>query len=108
MATSLDCKPVEVLGKESICFNGICIKIENENYLIGQQDHIQMHQTVQTKNIEKSKYIAQRARGAYIASTAWPDISYGFAVASQIADPDTQSVQKMNGTIKQCHKSLQF
>lgn len=109
MSARFDCKPHEVLdNNKSIRFNGACITMEDGNYLISQPDHIQKLQGVQTNNIEKSQYIAQRARGAYIASVPRPDLSYEFAVASQVADPDRQSVEKMNCAIKHCRNPADF
>ncbi|KAI1005289.1 hypothetical protein K3495_g2938 [Podosphaera aphanis] len=44
----------------------------------------------------KDQYIAQRARGAYIASMCQPEAAYDLSSAAQITDPDASSIKALN------------
>jgi hypothetical protein len=48
----------------------------------------------------KDQYIAQRARGAYIASVCQPEASYDLSVAAQAVDPTENDVKALNKRIQ--------
>ncbi|KAI0996027.1 hypothetical protein K3495_g12153, partial [Podosphaera aphanis] len=48
----------------------------------------------------KEQYIAQRARGAYIASMCQPEASFGVSSAAQITSPREEDVAALNKRLK--------
>lgn len=48
----------------------------------------------------KDQYIAQRARGAYIASVCQPEAAYDLSVAAQAIEPTENDVKKLNKRIQ--------
>lgn len=51
-------------------------------------------------------------RGAYIAAVARPDLTFGFAVSSQVVSPNAESIKFLNNVIRTSEDtvdlSLQF
>ena len=76
-------KPVEVLAIDRpIRFNGASITLQLDGAIrIHQDDQISRIRKVEQG--DKKEYVAQRARGAYIASTCAPMLSYAFSAAAQ-------------------------
>jgi hypothetical protein len=44
----------------------------------------------------KEQYVAQRARGAYIASVCQPEAAFDLSVTAQASDPDDKSIKTLN------------
>jgi hypothetical protein len=56
--------------------------------------------TVRSKLSTKDQYIAQRARGAYIASVCQPEAAYDLSVAAQTIEPTETDVKALNKRIQ--------
>lgn len=48
----------------------------------------------------KDQYVAQRARGAYVASVCQPEAAYDLSVAAQATDPTEKDVKALNARIQ--------
>ena len=84
-----------------IKFNGGLITQEpNGDILLTQKRQCEKITTVKSSisgNISpKEQYIAQRARGAYIASTCQPEASFDLSFAAQITDPMEEDIKRLN------------
>jgi hypothetical protein len=56
--------------------------------------------TIRTALTLKDQYIAQRARGAYIASVCQPEASFDLSYAAQVTNPDEKDVKLLNKRIQ--------
>ena len=56
--------------------------------------------TVRESVLPKGQYVAQRARGAYIATVCQPEAAYDLSVAAQITSPTEQDEKKLNKRLK--------
>lgn len=98
-----DCKPATPLKEgERIRFNGAFIGLDNGEYTVTQQEHIQKLNFLSETSPEKDAFTSERARGAYIAAICRPDLCYGFSVASQVVEPGQEDVKFLNRHIRQC------
>lgn len=50
---------------------------------------------------DKTSFISQRARGAYICSLSRPDLASVFAILAQAQDPTVENVRDLNILIRQ-------
>ena len=48
----------------------------------------------------KDQYVAQRARGAYIATVCQPESAYDLSFAAQVTDPQEENVKQLNKRIQ--------
>ena len=96
------CKKAEILTADApLRFNGATIELRrNGDIFMHQAEQISRLQEV--KKDDKEEYVAQRARGAYIASVCAPTLSYGFSAAAQQQDPDGKAVDFLNRHIRRC------
>lgn len=78
----------------SINFNGAKISLSLDS------SSISVTQTSHFKNISKAsskdEYIAQRARGAYIATICQPQATFDLSQAAQIIEPTADQMKKLN------------
>lgn len=81
-------------------FNGSIIPCTATTTTIRQSNHINNIGTISIEKAEKSSFVSQRARGAYIASTCRPDLTFGFAVCSQVVNADKAAAQRLNKYIE--------
>ena len=94
-AAGLVAKPCEKLTPEQpLDFNG---------FIITLGDSIKISQQKQAKNIillpksfTKEQYVAQRARGAYIATVSQPQAAFALSYAAQITEPTNEDAQYLN------------
>src|SRR6266567_1453686 len=56
--------------------------------------------TIRTALTPKDQYIAQRARGAYIASVCQPEASFDLSYAAQVINPDEKDTKLLNKRIQ--------
>ena len=56
--------------------------------------------TIRTALILKDQYIAQQARGAYIASIYQPEASFDLSYTAQVTNPDKKDVKLLNKRIQ--------
>lgn len=109
MASRIDCKPTKMLLEgNQVMFNGASISFKNGTYAISMKDHITKLQLLDPSIVDKPSFMTQRARGAYIAAVGRPDLTFGFAVASQVLEPDEKSAQELNKLITQGMATVDF
>jgi hypothetical protein len=82
-------KPLQKLTVNSpLEFNGMTLTKSPEGSItISQSLHIEKITLVDTDNPTREQYIAQRARGAYIATVCHPQVAFGLSYAAQSTDP---------------------
>jgi len=110
------------LAKERECltidhdlkFNGGIIHADTTGITLTQERQCKNLRTVSTKNTTttssrgtirqdlsiKDQYIAQCARGAYIASVCQPEASYDLSIAAQAIEPSETDVKALNKRIQ--------
>lgn len=92
-----DCKAAKfVKNGTSIKFNGAIISCDHCSYTITQTEHIENLNPLDINNGSAADFVAERARGAYIAAVCRPDVTYAFSVASQIAQPEVKDSKILN------------
>lgn len=94
MVSSLECKPTEILS------DGMYISFNDAYISISQDDQSGRLQEVTPDEANKEEFVAQRARGSYIAAVARSYLTFGVFVASQILIPDFGAVRDLNEHIK--------
>lgn len=89
-----------------IKFNGtIATKLANRIQIRAAVSKRKLLNTIKVSPVNKSDYVSQRARGAYIASVCRPDLVYGFNAAAQHTEPDSSHARALNKLIKKCMES---
>ncbi|KAF7862473.1 hypothetical protein EAF04_007346 [Stromatinia cepivora] len=79
------------LNQQKQCDNLRLVVSENSN-LKGTRGKIRTDVT------SKDQYIAQRARGAYVATVGQPEASYHLSVAARVIKPKQNDAKKLNKT----------
>lgn len=104
LARQYEHKPRSILCEgKSVTFNDSLILLTAGSYSISQTDHIRKLQPV-PPNATLQRFIAERARGAYLASVSRPDLTYGFAACSQFRTPTATPISLLNNTIANAYK----
>ena len=108
-------KPREQLTEQTpIKFNGGLITQEGNLIKLTQERQAQNLRLVTVKPTDltssrgetrktvntKDQYVAQRARGAYIATVCQPESSYDLSFAAQVTDPQEADVKQLNKRIQ--------
>ena len=109
-------KPREQLTSTcDLKFNGGIIHLQDDNHItITQERQGKNLRTVSKASISstssrglirtnlttKEQYVAQRARGAYIASVSQPEAAYDLSVAAQAIDPTENDIKALNKRIQ--------
>ncbi|KHJ34337.1 hypothetical protein EV44_g0920 [Erysiphe necator] len=110
-----------------IKFNGGKINLEEDNSItLTQAQHCENLSIIISKSIDtisprskirkllgpKEQYVAQRARGPYVASTCQPEASFDLSSSAQIIDPTEtdikQLIQRINWQIKNSYRGIKF
>ena len=104
-------KREQLTTTNNIKFNGGIIQLEENGTIVITQERqcrniktVSKHyaSTTSTRGITrdqlttKEQYIAQRARGAYIASLSQPEAAYDLSVAAQAIDPTENDIKALN------------
>ena len=104
-------KDKETLSQDtSPKFNGAVVAQKDDIIMITQEEYCKTLQCVKAMNhtirgsrgrvrenaTPKEQYIAQRARGAYIASLTQPEASYDLSKAAQVTDPSEEDISFLN------------
>ncbi|POS82418.1 hypothetical protein EPUL_005471, partial [Erysiphe pulchra] len=78
----------------SMIFNGAKITLSNDSLslFVSQESHCKNLSTA----CNKDEYIAQRARGAYIATVYQPQATFDLSQAAQTTLPTTEQMKKLN------------
>lgn len=88
-STHFEYKPAIIMDEENkLKFNGMSISKQDVNFEVDTSHHVDKMQCISTTFGYKEEYVAHRARGAYISSQNRPDLSYGYAYASQFPNPN--------------------
>ncbi|KAI1002480.1 hypothetical protein K3495_g5719 [Podosphaera aphanis] len=96
------CKPIEKLTIDKpLEFNGCVIKFNTSSkgriIEISQAKQCKKIKLVPTDEpIDKDTYVAQRARGAYIASVSQPQAAFVLSFAAQVTEPKIDDVKFLN------------
>ena len=102
----------EIQPNQATTFNGVKIIRDGLIFRENVAHQVEKLDLVKFNDNVKSEYISQRALGAYIASHCQPDLSFGFASASQHIDPQGPHVDELNNLIEKCiatkDKTLSF
>lgn len=95
-------KPVVQLQEGgSLEFNGSTIQLSQGIYSINQNFHTNhLSEIMESSPIDKTTFISQRARGAYIASVSRPYLTVGFAILAKCQDPTVQDNSALNKLIR--------
>ena len=94
-AAGLVARPCERLTPEQpLDFNGFVITL-GDNMRINQLKQAKKIQLL-SKTFTKEQYIAQRARGAYIATVSQPQAAFALSYAAQITEPTYENAQYLN------------
>lgn len=96
-AAGLLAKPCEKLTTgQPLDFNGFIITLDTPNSIrINQSKQAKKIQLL-TKSFSKEQYVAQRARGAYIATVSQQQAAFALSYAAQITDPTYDDAQYLN------------
>lgn len=87
------CKEREKLTNDrNLKFNGSLIQLEKGTINLSQKSQCDKIKSA----IDKNSYIAQRARGAYVATMCQPEAAYDLSFAAQIRDPQITDIQRLN------------
>ncbi|KAI0993306.1 hypothetical protein K3495_g14878, partial [Podosphaera aphanis] len=94
-------KPIEKLGVDHpLEFNGFMITLNKSNNIcITQKKQLEKIKLL-GKDFTNEEYIAQRARGAYIATVSQPEASFCLSYAAQITNPTYDDAQFLNRCLK--------
>jgi hypothetical protein len=80
----------------SLSFNGMIIKLAGKKISITQSKQAKNIKLLSLENISKDQYVAQRARGAYIASVCQPEAAFDLSFAAQVINPLTDDARTLN------------
>lgn len=109
MASKFDCKPTTVFRNGShLSFNRVEMGLSEKMYSISQLDQAAELQKINKNNVDKTEYIAQRTRGVFLAAVGSPNLTFGFAYASQFVDPDHAALESMDTHIGRAKEKLEF
>jgi hypothetical protein len=91
-------KPKTILDENTpIDFNGGRIRMDGDNIVFTQKGQASQLRTIDTEAEDApQQYVAQRARGAYIASICQPEASYDLSTAAQVKDPEEKEMETLN------------
>jgi hypothetical protein len=98
-------KPREKLAQDCpIKFNGGIIKLTSDGIItLTQERHcskIGMVNIGDDKAVRKDQYIAQRARGAYIATVCQPEAAFDLSFAAQVVNPKENDAKALNRRLR--------
>jgi hypothetical protein len=97
----------------SITFNGTRVELISDGiYRMTQADQINKIQEIETKNLTSpqfvvERFVAERARAAYVASMCRPDIAFCIAAASQVTEPTLADVTALNAVLRKLKETAE-
>lgn len=102
--------PISILkNNQEYTFNGTHLIKSTSGVNINASHHIKKIEKISVKTVDKTEYVAQRARGAYIATICRPDVTFAFSYAAQHQqDPTSKNARFLNKAISRCLKSPQL
>lgn len=96
---------INLVDGHCIKFNGGTIPPNNAIVKLHQTDHVKTLQKIETNNLNQSSYISQRARRAYIASKSSLNLTFAFAVSSQVTTANIEVAKRLNKFIDTTKKT---
>lgn len=82
-------------------FNGCKLQLEEDIITIAQKGQAKQLRLVDPRATDApQQYVAQRARGAYLASICQPEASYDLSIAAQVKDPQEADIDALNKRIQ--------
>lgn len=96
-------KPREQLtDNHSIKFNGGLVTLRDGDITLTQERQCENIGTINSKEAKslKDQYVAQRARGAYVASVCQPEASFDLSFAAQTVDPQDSDIKALNNRLR--------
>lgn len=95
-------KPQRVLQEgDTEDFNGCKITLKNGTVVIRQKGQADRLEQVKIGAADrKQQYVAQRARGAYIATICQPEAAFDLSVAAQAKEPTDTEIETLNKRIQ--------
>lgn len=99
-ASSFDCKPMKILSNRNWTLrNGDSTSVNNETYVIAMHDQIKKVKNIDPGNVSKLAFVTQRARSAFIGMVGKADLTFSFAVVSQVLETDESCGKDLNMVI---------
>jgi hypothetical protein len=94
-------KPAQIIRSgDEASFNGCLIKMEDDFLIMQQKGQAERLEQITTKSQSREQeYVAQRARGAYIASICQPEAAFDYSVAAQAGQPMDDDYERLNKRI---------
>jgi hypothetical protein len=100
----------ELITKNPIKFNGGYLTMKGATLTLTQQQYCENLEAVSSEAVDlissqgmtrkqvptKAQYVAQRVRGAYIATISQPEAAFDLSSAAQITDPTDNDIRKLN------------
>ena len=85
---------------EPLAFGGCLIKLENDGTIIyRQRTQLSNLEQVTEEPPNRAQFMAQRARGAWVASNCRPEATFDYSFAAQSTEPSEKDVKRLNGRI---------
>jgi hypothetical protein len=82
-------------------FNGCRLQLKGDDIIATQKGQAKQLKLVDHRATDApQQYVAQRARGAYIASICQPEASYDLSVAAQVRDPKDADTDALNKRVQ--------
>src|SRR5438045_1930342 len=95
-------KPREKLtANHPLEFNGFVITQSDNKISITQPEQIKKLNPLPTETFTKDQYIAERARGAYIATISQPQAAFSLSFAAQTTQPTADDTKFLNRCLDQ-------
>jgi hypothetical protein len=94
-------KPIEMLmNSNTLIFNGGRIHREGTTIMLTQKKQGDRIELIDIKKAFREAYVAQRARGAYIATVCQPEAAFDLSVAAQSQNPSDSDAKALNKRLK--------
>jgi hypothetical protein len=100
----------ELMATNPIKFNGGQLTLKGNSLTLNQGQHCQNLRAVSPETVDltsargvirkqiptKEQYVAQRARGAYVATVCQPEAAFDLSTAAQVTEPTSDDIKKLN------------
>ena len=104
----------ELTHDHPLKFNGVTLALQKDDIYLNQEKQCMNLQLVSTASVDihgtrgkvrknastHDQYVAQRARGAYIATMCQPEASFDLSIAAQTTKPEKDDITALNKRIK--------
>lgn len=104
----------ELTHDHPLKFNGVTLALQEDDIYLNQEKQCMNLQSVSAESTDihgtrgkvrknastHDQYVAQRARGAYVATMCQPEASFDLSIAAQTTKPDKDDITALNKRIK--------